>query len=52
MRKKNTIIVVAYPGRGAGNDPKLFSFFFGGGGGVGVVFHHQGLTFLQWAIWE
>ena len=28
--KKNTIIVVAYPGCGAGNDPKLF---FGGVGG-------------------
>ena len=38
------IIVVAYPDRGAGNDPKLF--FLGGG----VVFHHQGSTFLQWAI--
>ena len=67
--QKNTIIVVAYPDRGAGNDSKLFIFFFfifiylfilfsiiiiiiiiiflGG-----VVFHHQGLTFLQWAIWE
>ena len=31
MSKKNTIIVVAYPDRGAGNDPKLFL----GGGGVG-----------------
>ena len=30
--QKNTIIVVAYPDRGAGNDPKLF--FFGGGGGA------------------
>ena len=32
---KDTIIVVAYPYRGAGTDPKLFSFFFfffGGGG--------------------
>ena len=28
MSKKNTIIVVAYPDRGAGNDPKLF--FLGG----------------------
>ena len=28
MSKKNTILVVAYPGRGAGNDPKLFFFFF------------------------
>ena len=46
--QKNTIIVVAYPDRGAGNDPKL-SFFLGGGG---LVFHHEGSTFLQWAIWE
>ena len=29
--KQTTIIVVAYPDRGAGNDPKLF-FFLGGGG--------------------
>ena len=45
--------MVAYPDRGAGNDPNLFFFFFfflGGGGGV--VFHHQGSIFLQWAIWE
>ena len=48
--QKNTIIVVSYPDRGAGNDPKLF--FLGGSGGGGVVFHHQGSTFLQWAIWE
>ena len=51
--QKNTIIVVAYPDRGAGNDPKLFYlfiYFFLGGGGV--VFHHQGSIFLQWAIWE
>ena len=48
--------MVAYPDRGAGNDPNLF---FGGGGegdggwgGGGVVFHHQGSTFLQWVIWE
>ena len=42
--------MVAHPDRGAGNDP-----FFGGGGvggWEGVVFHHQGSTFLQWAIWE
>ena len=32
MSKKNTLIVVAYPDRGAGNDPELFSFFWGGGG--------------------
>ena len=51
--------MVAYPDRGAGNDPFkfFFSFFFGGGagaggGGRGLVFHHQGSTFLQWAIWE
>ena len=30
MSKKNTIIVVAYPDRGAGNGPKLFFFFVGG----------------------
>ena len=36
MSKKNTVIVVAYPDRGAGNDPEpffFFSFFSGGGGG-------------------
>ena len=33
MSKKNTIIVVAYPDRGAGNDPKLFFFMGGSGGG-------------------
>ena len=41
MSKKNTIIVVAYPDRGAGNDPKLFFFFFffflGGGRGEGSL---------------
>ena len=35
---KNTVIVVAYPDRGEGNDPELFFFFFffffRGGGGV------------------
>ena len=34
------IIVVAYPDRGAGNDPNLFFFFFffwGGGGGRGSL---------------
>ena len=36
MSKKNTIIVVAYPDRGAGNDPKLF-FVGGGGGGEGSL---------------
>ena len=30
----------------------FFFFFFLGGGGGGLVFHHQGSTFLQWAIWE
>ena len=48
--------MVAYPDRGAGNDPELFFFFFffflRGGGGGGVVFHNQGSTFLQWAIYE
>ena len=39
--------MVAYPDRGAGNDQKLFLE-----GGGGVVFNHQGLTFLQLAIWE
>ena len=28
MSKKNTIIVVAYPDRGEGNDPEPFFFFF------------------------
>ena len=28
MSKKNTVIVVAYPDRRAGNDPKPFFFFF------------------------
>ena len=28
MSKKNTVIVVAYPDRGAGNDPEPFFFFF------------------------
>ena len=31
MSKKNTVIVVAYPDRGAGNDPELFFFFRGVG---------------------
>ena len=31
MSKRTTIIVVAYPDRGAGNDPE--PFFWGGGGG-------------------
>ena len=48
--------MVAYPDRGAGNDPEpiflFFYFFFLGGGGGGVVFHNQGSTFLQWAIYE
>ena len=52
MSKKNTIIVVAYPDRGAGNDLKFFFWGWGGGGVEGVVFHHKGSTFLQWAIWE
>ena len=48
--QKNTIIVVAYPDRGAGNNPEpLFISFFSGGW---VVFHNQGSTFLQWEIWE
>ena len=43
MQKKPTIIMVAYPDRGAGNDPEPFFFFFlffffrGGGGGVGSL---------------
>ena len=28
MSKKNTVIVVAYPDRRAGNDPDFFFFFF------------------------
>ena len=36
MSKKNpTIIVVSYPDRGAGNDPKPFFLRGGGGGGWG-----------------
>ena len=50
MSNKNTIIVVAYPDRGAGNDPEPFFFFFLRG--WGLVFHNQGSTFLQWAIYE
>ena len=46
------IIVVAYSDRGAGNDPNLCFWGVGGGVGGGVVFHHQGSTFLEWAIWE
>ena len=48
MSKKNTVIAVAYPARGAGNDP----WGVGLGVGGGVVFHNQGSTFLQWAIYE
>ena len=33
-QNKNTIIVVAYPDRGAGNNPEPF-FFLGRGGGGG-----------------
>ena len=40
MSKKNTIIVVAYPDRGAGNDPAP----------LGLAFHHQGSTLLHWEI--
>ena len=35
MSKKTTIVVVAYPDRSAGNDPKLFFLIFSGGGGEG-----------------
>ena len=45
-----SVIVVAYPDRGEGNDPEPFFFFFFFGGWV--VFHNQGSTFLQWTIWE
>ena len=47
MSKINTVIVVAYPDRGEGNDPELF-FFLGGW----VIFHNQGSTFLLWAIYN
>ena len=52
--QKTSIIVVAYPDRGTGNDlePFFFFFFFFLGKGGGGVFHNQGSTFLQWAIWE
>ena len=36
------IIVVAYPDRGAGSDPKPLS----------LACHHQGSTLLHWKIWE
>ena len=45
MSKKNTVIVVAYPDRDAGNDPEPFFFFFFFKG-VGSL-HNQGSTFLQ-----
>ena len=35
MSKKNAIIVVAYAGRGAGNDPNLFFLMGAEGGGGG-----------------
>ena len=53
MSKKNTIVVVAYPDCGAGNDPKLFFFFFfflGGGGGGSLS--PPRLNIFKWAIWE
>ena len=50
--QKNTVIVVAYPDRGEGNDPEPFFFFFFFFLGGWVVFHKQGSTFLQWTIWE
>ena len=37
MSKKNTVIVVAYPDRGAGNDPEPFFFFFFFFRGVGSL---------------
>ena len=49
IEQKNTIIAVAYPDRGAGNDPEPFFFFFLG---EWLVFQNQGSTFLLWAIWE
>ena len=36
------VILVAYPDRGVGNDPKP----------LGLAFHHQGSTLLHWEIWE
>ena len=44
--QKNTVIVVAYPDRGEGNDPEPFFFFFFFLGGW-VVFHNQGSTFYS-----
>ena len=35
--QKNTVIVVAYPDRGEGNDPELFFFFFFFFRGVGSL---------------
>ena len=40
--QENTKVVVAYPDRGAGNDPKH----------LGLAFHRQGLILLHWKIWE
>ena len=37
MSKKNTVIVVAYPDRGEGNDPEPFFFFFFFFRGVGSL---------------
>ena len=37
MSKKNTLIVVAYPDRGEGNDPEPFFFFFFFFRGVGSL---------------
>ena len=54
MSTKNTVKVVAYPDCGASNDPEpffFFFFFFFFFRGV-VVFHNQGSTFSQWAIYE
>ena len=39
---KTTLIVVAYPDRGSGNEPKP----------LGLAFHHQGSTLLHWELWE
>ena len=46
------IIVVAYPDRGAGNDPIFFFFFFLWGVGGLSKDQYKGSIFLQWAIWE
>ena len=56
--QKNTIIVVAYPDRGAGNDPEPIIFYFylfffqAGGGGGGSLSQPRLNIFTVGNIWE